>query len=163
VTLQKKFSHSSLVIYFFLTLPIKLKLGLQIGGRLLTATHLNQSNYLANQEQVLGLAAPFTSLCSKMLGRNHFADARQHVLTFAQPIFFCRVELLLDINLGTICADQLKCTYGMNKDLSASSRKGSGLKILQSLCLYYPLSLDLPASSSAAGALSEVFFLSDES
>jgi hypothetical protein len=32
VTLQKYFSHSSLVIYFFATSPIKLKWGLQIGG-----------------------------------------------------------------------------------------------------------------------------------
>jgi hypothetical protein len=40
-----------LVINFFPTLPIKLKLGLQVGGRLLLATHLDQSNYLANQKQ----------------------------------------------------------------------------------------------------------------
>ncbi len=51
VTLQKNFSHPSLVIYFFPTLPIKLKLGLQIGGRLLIANHLDQSLWLANQKQ----------------------------------------------------------------------------------------------------------------
>jgi hypothetical protein len=39
------------VIYFFPTPPIKLKLGLQIGGRLLMAIRLDQSNYLANQKQ----------------------------------------------------------------------------------------------------------------
>jgi hypothetical protein len=46
---------------------MKLKLGLHIGGRLLIATHLDQSNYLANQQQVLGFvvyllgfAVPFT-------------------------------------------------------------------------------------------------------
>jgi hypothetical protein len=39
------------VPYFFPTPPIKLKLGLQIGGRLLMATHLDQWNYLANQKQ----------------------------------------------------------------------------------------------------------------
>jgi hypothetical protein len=38
VTLQKYFSHPSLVIYFFPTSPIRLKLGLQTGGRLLIAT-----------------------------------------------------------------------------------------------------------------------------
>jgi hypothetical protein len=32
----KKFSHPSLIIYFIPTPPIKLKLGLQIGGRLIT-------------------------------------------------------------------------------------------------------------------------------
>jgi len=40
-----------LVTYFFPTPPIKLKLGLQIDGRLLIATHLNKSNYLASQKQ----------------------------------------------------------------------------------------------------------------
>jgi hypothetical protein len=43
----KKFSHPSLIIYFFQTPPIKLKLGLQIGGRLIT-THLDQSNHQVN-------------------------------------------------------------------------------------------------------------------
>jgi hypothetical protein len=62
VTLQKYFSHPSLVIYIFPTLPIKLKLGLQIGGRLLIATHLDQPNYLGNQQQLLDFAVPFTSL-----------------------------------------------------------------------------------------------------
>jgi hypothetical protein len=62
VSLQKYFSHASLVLYFFPTPPIKLQLGLQIGGRLLIATHLDQSNYLANQQQVLGFAMPFTTL-----------------------------------------------------------------------------------------------------
>jgi hypothetical protein len=40
-----------LVTNFFPTPPIKWKLGLQVGGRLLLATHLDQSNYLANQKQ----------------------------------------------------------------------------------------------------------------
>jgi len=43
VTLQKYFSRPSLVIYFFATPPIKLKLGQQIGGGLLIANHLDQS------------------------------------------------------------------------------------------------------------------------
>jgi hypothetical protein len=48
----KNISHIQvLVTYCFPTLPIKLKLGLQIGGRLLMATHLDQWNYLANQKQ----------------------------------------------------------------------------------------------------------------
>jgi len=40
-----------LVTNFFPTPPIKLKLGLQGGRRLLIATHLDQSNYLANEKQ----------------------------------------------------------------------------------------------------------------
>jgi hypothetical protein len=52
VTLKKYFSHPSvLLLTFFQPHPIKLKLGLQKGGRLLMATHLDQWNYLANQKQ----------------------------------------------------------------------------------------------------------------
>jgi hypothetical protein len=64
VTLQKSFSH--LTFSFFPTPPIQLKLGLQIGGRLLVATYQDQSNYLANQQQVLELAVSFTNYLSKL-------------------------------------------------------------------------------------------------
>jgi len=37
----------------FPTPPIKLKLGLQVGGRLLIATYLDQSSYIANWKQVV--------------------------------------------------------------------------------------------------------------
>jgi hypothetical protein len=53
----KNVSHIQvLVTNFFLMPPIKLKLGLQVGGtasrwELLIATHLDESNYLANQKQ----------------------------------------------------------------------------------------------------------------
>jgi hypothetical protein len=74
VTLQKYFSHPRLVIYCFFPTPhIKLKLGQQTGGRLVVATHIDQSNYLINQsinqQQVLCSAMPFTSL-SIMLWKN---------------------------------------------------------------------------------------------
>ncbi len=49
-TLQKYFSHPSLVIYFFPTSTIKLKLKLQIDERLLILTRLDQSLWLANQK-----------------------------------------------------------------------------------------------------------------
>jgi hypothetical protein len=49
IKLQKYFANPSLVIYFFPTPPIKLKLVLQVGERLLIATHLDQSNYLSRQ------------------------------------------------------------------------------------------------------------------
>jgi hypothetical protein len=48
--LKKYFSHPSFSD-FSPTPPIKLKLGVQIGGRLLIATHLDQSKYLTNQKQ----------------------------------------------------------------------------------------------------------------
>jgi hypothetical protein len=60
VTLQTYFSHPKFIVIFFsLTLPIKLKLALQISGRLLVATYLDQSIYLANQQQVLGVVVAF--------------------------------------------------------------------------------------------------------
>jgi hypothetical protein len=66
MTLYKCFSHPSLVIYFFSTPTGKLKLGLQLGGRsLLIATHLDQSNYLTNQQQVLGLLCLLHSFQNK--------------------------------------------------------------------------------------------------
>jgi hypothetical protein len=47
----KHISHIQvLVTDFFPTPPIKLKLGLQVGGRLVIATHWDQSNYLGNQK-----------------------------------------------------------------------------------------------------------------
>jgi hypothetical protein len=68
VTLQKSFSHPSLVIYLFPTPPIKLKL--KIGGRLLIATHLDQSYYLANQQQKLTplCLLPASASCGTLLG-----------------------------------------------------------------------------------------------
>jgi hypothetical protein len=43
VTLQKYFSHPSLVMYAFAAPPIELKLGQQIGWGLLIANYLRQS------------------------------------------------------------------------------------------------------------------------
>jgi hypothetical protein len=50
VTLQKYFSRPNVITYLFPTLPIKLKLVQQIGGRLLIANHLDQSLRLANEK-----------------------------------------------------------------------------------------------------------------
>jgi hypothetical protein len=47
LALLRYFSHPSFS-YFFPTPPINLKLGLQIGGRLLIATYADQPNDLAN-------------------------------------------------------------------------------------------------------------------
>jgi hypothetical protein len=49
-TLQTYFSRPSLVIYIFATPPIKLKWGLQIGGKLLITSHVDQSWWLANRK-----------------------------------------------------------------------------------------------------------------
>jgi hypothetical protein len=60
--LSTKFSY----LLFFPTSPIKLKLGLQIDARVLITTNLNQSNYLANQQQVLGFDVPLTGVSRKL-------------------------------------------------------------------------------------------------
>ncbi len=41
--------HQGLIIYFFLNLTHKTETGAAKGWRLLIATHLDQSNHLANQ------------------------------------------------------------------------------------------------------------------
>ncbi len=46
----KNVSHG-LLVYFLLTLPTKLKLGQQTGGRLLIGNHLDKSLWLVNQKQ----------------------------------------------------------------------------------------------------------------
>jgi len=66
VTLQTYFGHPS-----FTTLPIKLKLGLQIGGRLLITTHLDQSNYITTNQKKQGAVQKydltlFIRLCSQI-------------------------------------------------------------------------------------------------
>ncbi len=70
VTLQKHILTSKFqLLTFFPTPPIKLKLGLQVGGRLLLiATHLEQSNYLANQKQGAINTYDFTMFIRLFLG-----------------------------------------------------------------------------------------------
>jgi hypothetical protein len=67
----------------------KIETGTTKGKRILTATHLDQSNHLANQQQVLGFALPFASLSimCKNAGPKLFANPNQHVLTFLHPKF----------------------------------------------------------------------------
>jgi hypothetical protein len=50
VTQKTHFLHPSLVLHFFFSTPhVKLTPGVQIGGRLLIANHLDQSLWLANR------------------------------------------------------------------------------------------------------------------
>jgi hypothetical protein len=98
---------------FFLTSLIKLKLGLQkVKDRILLATHADQSKYLANQQQVLGVSLPFASLfiLCKMLGGNHFAEPNWHVFTLYMRHIFagshtehcCRSQLTLPFRSSTV-------------------------------------------------------------
>jgi len=74
---KKYFSDPSLVIHFFLTPPRKLKLGLQIRGRLLIATHLDEALGLVKSGEQQSEAN-----CAKMQGENDFAEPNQHALPF---------------------------------------------------------------------------------
>jgi hypothetical protein len=62
VTLQKIFLMSKFTYIVFSNSPHKSEIGIAKGGRLLIAIHLDQSNYLANRQQVLGFDVSFTSL-----------------------------------------------------------------------------------------------------
>jgi hypothetical protein len=99
VTLQKYLSYLSLVIYSFRIPPIKPELGLQLGGRLLIAIQLDQSNYLAyQQQQVLGIAVPFTtiSILCKNAGRlNPFCRAKPTGFEFSSSNFFVQDHILI--------------------------------------------------------------------
>jgi len=62
MALQEYFSQSKISYLLFPNLTHKTEIGTRKGGRLLIATHLGQSNHLANQQQVLGFAMPFSQL-----------------------------------------------------------------------------------------------------
>jgi hypothetical protein len=55
------------------------------GGRLLIASHLDESKHVANQQKLLGFAVSFASF--KMLGQSHFAGPNLHALTFLHAKF----------------------------------------------------------------------------
>ncbi len=73
------------------------------GRRLLIATHLAQSNYLVDQQQVVGFAVPFTGLFTlcENAGSKPFCWAKPSCFDFSSSNFLCRAtdsaqaELLL--------------------------------------------------------------------
>jgi hypothetical protein len=69
-----------------------------MGGRVVIGTHPDQSNYLANQQQVWGFVVPFTNLSKlyKNAGRRPFATPNRHVLTFL--IYFNLQGIILSIS-----------------------------------------------------------------
>jgi hypothetical protein len=110
--LTSKFSY----LLFFPTLPIKLKLRLQIGAGWETTNTskapgpmimIDQSEtqtaamrpcvYIAvfSSCRVLGFCCacyvPASGKGAKMLGQDHFVEPNRLVLTFLHPIFICRV------------------------------------------------------------------------
>jgi hypothetical protein len=100
MALQEYFSQSNKSYLFFPNLTHKTEIGTRKGGRLLIATHLDQSNHLANQQQVLGFALPFASLnipCknaghAKIVGQSYFAEPNQHCSDFSSSKIICPVH-----------------------------------------------------------------------
>jgi hypothetical protein len=110
----KYISHKS--SYFFLSLqlhPTKLKLGLQIGGRLLIANPLDQSLWLTNQKQggeircyaLLCLLPPASENYAKVLSPKPFCWAKLAWFDFSSSTFhlqghiFCTSGVALRANV----------------------------------------------------------------
>ncbi len=68
---------------------------LQIGGRLLIATHLDEpklsSQSTAHVMVCCSFHHPQQTRCAKMLGQNHFAKPNQYALTFLYTILIFRI------------------------------------------------------------------------
>jgi len=99
VTLQRYFSHSSLVFFFFVILPIKLKYGQQTGGNY--KYQISLSLWLATQKQggavksyLVDSSLAGTGLCklSKYAGEKPFSWAKPAHATFLPLIWMCRVS-----------------------------------------------------------------------
>jgi hypothetical protein len=116
VTLQEYFSYQVQLFTYFPTPLVKLKMELQIGGRLLIANHLDkllrldktgreqQSDHICYTLlwQVLGFNHVLLSASAKsakMLSQNHFAEPNRHVLTFLHPALIFRVTYSSPVEL----------------------------------------------------------------
>jgi hypothetical protein len=104
VALKQYFSHLGLVIYLF---THRTETGTAKGGRLLIATHTDQSNHLANQQQVLGFAVPFASF--SILCKDHSAEPNRHVLTFLHPTFMVQCTGRVALITSNIIIDPPHC------------------------------------------------------
>jgi hypothetical protein len=90
-----------LVTYFFPTTSIKLKLGLKICGRLLIATHLDQSNYLDNQKQGAVNKYDLTVLIRLLQGSESCAFFQGHNSLPVNPLALTAVHhLRLPVQCG---------------------------------------------------------------
>ncbi len=96
VTLQKIFLMSKFTYIVFSNSPHKSEIGIAKGGRLLIAIHLDQSNYLANRQQVLGFDVSFTSLSifSKNAGSKLFCWAKPACFDFSSCNFLLQCHIL---------------------------------------------------------------------
>jgi len=108
VTLQKYFSHPSLVIYCFATLQRKLKLGQPIGGGgLLIANHLDESlwwasknhwtlvrSYLLHSFLQCTAHSPATANCAVILSQNHFPEPNRGNFDFSSSNYIVQDHIL---------------------------------------------------------------------
>jgi len=134
VTMQKYSAHLSLVIFFFPTPPIKLKLVLQIGGRLLIASQLYRSE-TGSSNQIIFIT-PFSGKCSALLwlltslsklcknvAPKPFCYAELPSFDLFHLILICRVtywapmELLLGLKVATINFDLANYVVLKNEEL----------------------------------------------
>ncbi len=110
IILTSKFSYS-----LFSNPPLKLRLGLPIGGTLLITNQLANYYYWSIRRgssgqivfiallfgwcKALGCLVPVSANCTKMLGQIHFAHQNGHVLTFLHRILMYRVTYWAPVEL----------------------------------------------------------------
>jgi hypothetical protein len=107
----KNISQIQVQLSTFFNPTHKTKTGTEIGGRLLTATHLDQSNYLTNQHEMLCLAVPFTSLsrlCTNA-GPKPFCWAKLTCSDFSSSEFNLQGHILS--TAGVALRHLGKCSY----------------------------------------------------
>jgi hypothetical protein len=107
------FLTTKISYFLFSNLTHKTKNGTANGGRLQIATHLYQSNYLANQQQVLGFFEPFSSISKYHVQKCWVKTILlyQHVLTFLHPEFAAPLLLVLT---GKLWSWEAKLSEGEN-------------------------------------------------
>jgi len=111
------FSHPSLVIYFSATPQVKLKVGHQIGERLLIANHLEQSLWLTNQKHSAAIRSyllhswrrPLLRLLQAtanyiiIMSQNYFPDPNRHIsrifYLFLHPILLFKITWCVPLEM----------------------------------------------------------------
>jgi hypothetical protein len=119
-TLQKYFSHPSLVIYFFSNPTHKTKIGTATRWETTNSKPhgpiimIGQSETMSSSQiiSITVFAGRCTALlchllasanCTKFVGQNDFAEPNQHVLTFLHPILVCRVTYWAPLGMLQLC------------------------------------------------------------
>jgi hypothetical protein len=88
VSLRKKLSHPSLLMYSFTTPLIKLKLVQQIGGELLIANHLDQSLRWANQKHWVAVRSYLLHFFLQVYNAAALFTSHGNVRNYAKPKLF---------------------------------------------------------------------------